>query len=45
MVNCEGFYVVIIVLLVKELNVCLLFLYNYIKGLEELCKELVLSGL
>jgi AcrR family transcriptional regulator len=43
--NREGFYAVTIASLAKELNVRPPSLYNYIKGLEELRKELALSGL
>jgi AcrR family transcriptional regulator len=43
--NREGFYAVTIASLAKELNVRPPSLYNHIKGLEELRKELALSGL
>lgn len=43
--NREGFYAVTIATLAKELNVRPPSLYNHIKGLEELRKELALSGL
>ncbi|WP_129706328.1 TetR/AcrR family transcriptional regulator [Priestia megaterium] len=43
--NREGFYTVTIASLAKELNVRPPSLYNHIKGLEELRKELALSGL
>ncbi|WP_244658397.1 TetR-like C-terminal domain-containing protein [Priestia megaterium] len=45
MANREGFYAVTIASLSKELNVRPPSLYNHIKGLEELRKELALSGL
>jgi AcrR family transcriptional regulator len=43
--NREGFYAVTIASLAKELDVRPPSLYNHIKGLEELRKELALSGL
>ncbi|MFP7734719.1 TetR/AcrR family transcriptional regulator [Priestia aryabhattai] len=43
--NREGFYAVTIASLAKELEVRPPSLYNHIKGLEELRKELALSGL
>ncbi|MEH7359326.1 WHG domain-containing protein [Priestia aryabhattai] len=43
--NREGFYAVTIASLAKELDVRPPSLYNHIKGLEELRKEMALSGL